>query len=89
MNIEDLMGELVNSVYDIKNKITNDEYIKLMNICYNLHKKIHYEEIEKMEIEEEIYYESQKEEHADSKERYYNNNIMSASETEESETDEE
>jgi len=81
MNIEDLMGELVNSVYDIKNKITNDEYIKLMRLCLNLHNKIHYEEIEKMEIQEEIHYESQKEEHMDSKERYYNNNIISDSES--------
>ena len=85
MNIEDLMADLVNTINDVKNKINNDEYIKLMNICYNLHKKMHYEEIEKMEIQEEIHYESLKEQE-DDRDRYYNNNIMSDSD---SDTDEE
>jgi len=76
MTIETSMTSLIDHLYDIKNKLTTQEYIDLMKNIQSLHSKI---TILESKIEEENSDYDSCYDNIDNCNRYYNDNAMSDS----------
>tara|TARA_R110002020_G_scaffold166048_1_gene353866 strand:- start:915 stop:1160 length:246 start_codon:yes stop_codon:yes gene_type:complete len=76
MTIETSMTSLIDHLYDIKNKLTTQEYIDLMKNIQSLHSKI---TILEGKIEEENSDYDSCYDNIDNCNRYYNDNAMSDS----------
>ena len=76
MTIEITMTSLIDHLYDIKNKLTTQEYIDLMRNIQSLHSKI---TILEGKIEEENSDYDSCYDNIDNCNRYYNDNAMSDS----------
>lgn len=76
MTIETTMTSLIDHLYDIKNKLTTQEYIDLMRNIQSLHSKI---TILEGKIEEENSDYDSCYDNIDNCKRYYNDNVISDS----------